>query len=107
MRHVRFTLPTGREATLRPVLAAKLLADAGEAPTVEHDGSWSIAAAAIAEAARRVRETYRCRDARRDLRLCGLLAVEGVADRMPVAVTFPDHATRLEAQRAVATAPAG
>lgn len=89
MEMIYYRHQAGAVEALRPTHAIRLAAGLGKALTKTDDG-FTARSADLAEAARRLRDEYRCRTVRKELRRIGLLGVEGVADRSDIAISCSD-----------------
>jgi hypothetical protein len=102
MELVHYHHGSGTTETLRPTHAIKVAALLG--PALIADGeSFTIRAGTLADSARRVRDEYRCRTVRKELRRIGLLGVEGVADGRDIEIRCGDP----EVMRQMAEAASG
>lgn len=89
MELVHFRHADGKVETLRPTHALLVAERLGARIETDEDGS-HVHAGSLAEATRQVRDGYRCRTVRKELRRVGLLGVEGVADRARIQITCAD-----------------
>lgn len=80
----------GAVEALRPTHAIRLAADMGKA-LVRTGTGFSARSGDVAESARKVRDDYRCRTVRKELRRIGLLGVEGVSDRTDITIDCVDE----------------
>lgn len=89
MELVHFTHRDGKVESLRPTHAL-LVAEKLGTEVKENEGTLTARAGTLAEAARIVRDGYRCRTVRKELRRVGLIGVEGVADNSPITISCAD-----------------
>lgn len=101
MELVHFRHRDGKVESLRPTHAILIAGRLGSA-LVPDEGGYSVRAGNLAEAARQVREGYRCRTVRKELRRIGLLGVEGVADNSAIAIDCADDDTIRQMAQAAA-----
>lgn len=103
MELVHFTNRDGRTESLRPTHALQVAALLGKDLETRGDG-FTARSGTLAEAARQVRDRYRCRTVRKELRRLGLLGVDGVADHSAIEVDCADAEVRQQMEHAATRA---
>ena len=102
MELVSYRHRSGATETLRPTHAVKVAAVLGAALVPDGDG-FRARSGALADSAQRVRDNYRCRTVRKELRRLGLLGVDGVAGGGDIEIRCDDP----EVRRQMAEAASG